>query len=399
MSTPRIPELPRGEPADAGLCPDRTRRLVQVFQREVDRGRLPGAVLMLGRRGRVVLHEAVGRLAPGGPAMPPEAIFRIYSMTKPMVSVAALMLVEQGRLSLADPIAKHLPAFAHTPVLVETPDGVQLQAPRRPPTVQDLLRHTAGLTYEFLGASKVQRLYAEANIGSRQRSNAEFAEALAAIPLFCQPGSRWAYSRATDVLGCVIEAATGQTLGRHLQQAILDPLGLHDTGFAVPASEHGRIAEPFAQDPDGGLNMRLIDPRTAPVMESGGGGLMSTARDYARFLQCLAHGGELDGVRLLGPQTLAFAMADHLGPIRAEPDDALLPPGHGFGLAMAVRTQAGEAFMPGSVGTNHWSGIGGTSFFIDPVQDTWGIFLAQAPNQREEYRLLFRTLAYAAMVG
>ena len=390
-------ELPQGDPAEVGLCPDRTRALVQVFQREVDRGRLPGAVLMLGRRGRVVLHEAVGRLAPGGPAMAPDALFRIYSMTKPMVSVAALMLVEQGHLSLADPVARHLPAFAHTPVLLETPEGVQLQAPVRPPTVQDLLRHTAGLTYEFLGASKVQRLYAEANIGSRQRSNAEFAEALAAIPLFCQPGSRWAYSRATDLLGCVIEAVTGQTLGRHLQQVLFDPLGLHDTAFAVPAGEHGRIAEPFAQDPDGGINMRLFDPRTAPALESGGGGLVSTARDYARFLQCLAGGGELDGVRLLGPQTLRFAMADHLGPIRAEANDALLPPGHGFGLTMAVRTAAGEALMPGSVGTNHWSGIGGTSFFIDPAQDTWGIFLAQAPNQREEYRLLFRTLAYAAL--
>lgn len=188
MAGPQSRELPRDDPASVGLCPERTRRLVSVFQREVDRGRLPGAVLVLGRRGRVVLHEAVGRLTPGGPAMTPDALFRIYSMTKPMVSVAALMLVEQGRLSLADPVSRHLPAFANTPVLVETPEGVQLQPPERPPTVQDLLRHTAGLTYEFLGAAKVQRLYAEANIGSRQRSNAEFAEALAAIPLFCQPG-------------------------------------------------------------------------------------------------------------------------------------------------------------------------------------------------------------------
>ena len=168
---------------------------------------------------------------------------------------------------------------------------------------------------------------------------------------------------------------------------------------AAPGLFHLLLAEPFAQDPGGGLAMRLFDPRTAPALESGGGGLVSTARDYARFLQCLAHGGELDGVRLIGPQTLAFAMADHLGPIRAEAHDPLLPPGHGFGLAMAVRTAAGEALMPGSVGTNHWSGIGGTSFFIDPAQDLWGIFLAQAPNQREEYRLLFRTLAYAALTG
>ena len=390
--------LPTAAPADAGLCPERTQHIVSVLQHDVDRGHLPGAHVLIARGGHVVLDATVGRLNPARrKAMPTDAIYRIYSMTKPMVSVAALMLVEQGRLSLADPIAKHLPAFANTPVLLETAEGVQLQPPVRPPTVQDLLRHTAGFTYEFLGASRVQRLYAEANIGSRQRSNAEFAEALAAIPLFCQPGSRWAYSRATDVLGCVIEAVTGQTLGRHLQQVMFDPLGLHDTGFAAPAPEHGRIAEPFAQDPDGGITMRLFDPRTAPALESGGGGLVSTGRDYARFLQCLAQGGELDGVRLLGPQTLTFAMADHLGPIQADANDALLPPGHGFGLAMAVRTVAGEALMPGSVGTNHWSGIGGTSFFIDPAQDTWGIFLAQAPGQREEYRLLFRTLAYAAL--
>jgi len=167
MAGPQPPELPHADPASVGFCPERTRRLVQVFEREVERGRLPGAVLLLGRRGRVVLHEAVGRLAPGGPAMRPDALFRIYSMTKPMVSVAALMLVEQGRLSLADPIAKHLPAFANTPVLLETAEGVQLQPPVRPPTVQDLLRHTSGPTYgEFTRFDSVRTAYAEAGLFS-----------------------------------------------------------------------------------------------------------------------------------------------------------------------------------------------------------------------------------------
>lgn len=394
--TPASP-LPLAEPAALGLCPERTRRVIQVLQAEVDRGRLPGAVVLLGRHGRVALYESLGQRDPAsGAPMPRDAVFRIYSMTKPIVSVAVMMLVEQGRLLLSDPVEKHLPEFKDQRVAVDTADGVQLEPVTRPATVQDLLRHTAGLTYEFLGAAHVQRLYAQTEIGSRERSNADFSHTLAAMPLFLQPGTRWAYSRATDVLGRLLEVLSGRSLGQHLRDAVLGPLGMHDTAFVVPEADHPRIAEPFAHDPDGGIPLRVLDPRKAPAMESGGGGLMSTAADYARFLQCLLNGGELDGTRLLGSRTVAFMTADHLGDIPS--DDPLLPPGHGFGLGFAVRTATGLATMPGSVGTCHWGGIAGTTFFVDPVEDFFGVLMVQAPNQRDHYRQLFRTLAYATLV-
>ena len=390
--------LPAADLADLGLSPERMRHLVGVLQADVDRGRLPGAVVVLARHGRIALMESVGRLDPNRDApMSLDAVFRIYSMTKPIASVAVMMLIEQGRLKLADPLHQHLSEYAQQQLAVQTPDGVTLRPVQRPATVQDLLRHTAGLTYEFLGDSPVQQMYRQHSMGSRGRSNAEFSSALAALPLMFEPASVWAYSRATDVLGRLVEVITGQSLGEHLQQAILTPLGMTDTAFVVPEADHARIAEPFAHDPDGGIPMRLIDPRETPNMHSGGGGLMSTAADYARFLQFMLNKGTLGGVRLLGPRTVDFMTADHLGPIRGN-DPSLLPPGHGFGLGFAVRTTAGEAPMPGSVGTYHWSGIGGTSFFVDPTENLFGIFLAQAPNQREHYRALFRTMAYAALV-
>lgn len=388
--------LPTAAPSELGLCPERTQRVMDVLQREVDRGYIPGAVVLLARHGRVALHQAVGQLDPAkGVAMGTDAVFRIYSMTKPVVSVAAMMLVEQGRLLLSDPVAKHLPEFAHQEVAVETPDGVQTEPVAQPATVQDLLRHTAGLTYEFLGNARVQRLYAQAQIGSRHRSNAEFSQTLAAMPLFLQPGTQWAYSRATDVLGRLVEVVSGQTLGQHLQTAIFAPLGMADTAFVVPETDHARIAEPFAHDPDGGIPMRVLDPRQTPALEAGGGGLMSTSTDYARFLQFMLNRGQLDGVRLLGSATVDHMTADHLGAIPSQ--DSLLPPGHGFGLGFAVRTHAGVCTMPGSVGTYHWGGIAGTTFFVDPEQDFFGILMTQAPNQRDAIRALFRNLAYASL--
>ncbi len=388
--------LPLADPADVGLCPERTRRLMDVLRDEHARGRLPGAVAVLGRHGKLALVDSLGQLDPAtGAPMPTDAVFRIYSMTKPLVSVAVMMQVEQGRVLLTDPVGKHLPEFADQQLAVERNGEVALQPVATPATVQDLLRHTAGLTYEFLGTAHVQRLYAQAQIASRERSNAEFSRTLAAMPLFLAPGTQWGYSRATDVLGRLLEVLSGQTLGQHLKQAIFDPLGMVDTAFVVPEADHHRIAEPYAHDPDDGVPLRVLDPRKAPAMESGGGGLMSTAADYARFLQFMLNQGELGGVRLLGPRTVEHMTADHLGTIPG--DGMLLPPGHGFGLGFAVRTAAGVSTLPGSVGTCHWGGIAGTTFFVDPAEDFFGILMAQAPNQRDHYRQLFRTLAYAAL--
>jgi CubicO group peptidase (beta-lactamase class C family) len=366
---------------------------MDALRREVDSGRLPGAVAMVARRGQIALLEAVGQQDPAtGAPMRTDSIFRIYSMTKPVVSVAVMMLVERGLLLLSDPVSRWLPEYAHQQVA--TAQG--LVPVRNPATVQDLLRHTAGLTYEFLGTSPVQQQYGQANIASRGRSNAEFSQTLAALPLQFQPGSVWAYSRATDVLGRLVEVVSGQPLGDFLQAEIFGPLGMVDTGFAVPTEQQHRIAEPFAHDPDGGEPMKVIEPREVPAMESGGGGLMSTAMDYARFLQCLRNRGELQGVRLLGPHTVDFMTADHLGGLPA--DGTLLPPGHGFGLGFAVRTHLGLSPVPGSVGLYYWGGIAGTTFFVDPALDMHAMLLIQAPNQRDYYRPLFRNLVYAALL-
>jgi CubicO group peptidase (beta-lactamase class C family) len=385
--------LPHAQPADVGLCPDRTQRLMDVLRREVASGRLPGAVAMIARHGQIGLFEAVGHQDPRtGAPMKTDSIFRIYSMTKPVISVAVMMLVERGQLLLSDPVSRWLPEYANQQVA--TASG--LEPVRQAATVQDLLRHTAGLTYEFLGDSSVQRQYGEVKIASRERTNAEFSQTLAALPLQFQPGTVWAYSRATDVLGRLVEVVSGQGLGAFLQTEIFGPLGMVDTGFAVPTEQHHRIAEPFAHDPDGGVPMKVLEPRQVPAMEGGGGGLMSTAMDYTRFLQCLRNRGELDGVRLLGPHTVDYMTADHLGGIPA--NGTLLPPGHGFGLGFAVRTHLGLSPVPGSVGLYYWGGIAGTTFFVDPALDMYAMLMVQAPNQRDYYRPLFRDLVYAALV-
>ncbi len=387
-----VTPLETAAPAEIGLCPERMQRLLDVLQQHIDRAHLPGAVALVARRGRIGLLQALGRQDPAtGAPMRTDSLFRIYSMTKPIVSVAAMMLVERGQLLLSDPVGRHLPEYAAQQVW--TPQG---PVPvRTPATVQDLLRHTAGLTYEFLGDAPVQQQYQALRLGSRRRSNAELSQTLAELPLMFEPGTTWAYSRATDVLGRLVEVVSGQTLGAFLQREILAPLGMVDTGFAVPPAQQHRIAEPFAHDPDGGEPMAVIEPREVPALEGGGGGLMSTALDYARFLQCLRNRGELNGVRLLGPQTVAFMTADHLGTIPA--DGTLLPPGHGFGLGFAVRTATGLSSVPGSVGLYYWGGIAGTTFFVDPALDLYAMLLIQAPNQRDYYRPLFRNLVYAAL--
>lgn len=395
--------LARATPGELGFCPQRTRRLLDVLQAEIDRRRLPGAVVVLARHGRLALLESLGQQDPAsGVPMAVDSIFRIYSMTKPIVSVAVMMLMEQGRLLLSDPVARYLPEFAAQQRATRDERGqVAWRAVGRAATIQDLLRHTAGLSYEFLGDGPVQKQYASVHIGSRERSNAEFSQVLAALPLMFEPGSMWEYSRATDVLGRLVEVLSGQSLGQYLREHILTPLGMHDTGFAVPPAQQGRIAEPFAHDPDGGTPMRLIDIRREAALESGGGGLAGTAMDYARFLQFMLNKGELEGVRLLGPRTVEFMTSDHLGsiPIHGGAASTLLPPGHGFGLGFAVRTATGLAPVPGSVGMYYWGGIAGTTFFVDPAQDLFALMMIQAPNQRDYFRPLFRDLVYAALIG
>jgi CubicO group peptidase (beta-lactamase class C family) len=382
--------------AAAGLNGEALKRLSDAFARLVGAGRLPGAVWMIHRRGVIGCFESLGTLDPvRGLPMRADAIFRIYSMTKPVVSVALMTLVEQGRVLLRDPVSKYLPEFIRVRVGVEREGRLELKVPNRPMTVHDLLRHTAGLTYEFLEPSAVRLRYVEAKLSARDRSGAEHCAALAQLPLMHEPGSVWDYSRATDVLGRVVEVLSGQTLGEHLRSVIFEPLGMVDSGFEVPVAQYDRIAEPFATNPDTGVPGSTFDARVPAALENGGGGLFSTATDYARFLQMLLNGGSLDGQRLLGRKTVEFMTADHLGPLPRSGD--VLPPGHGFGLGFAVKTALGEHTEPGSIGTYGWSGAAGTAFFVDPQEAMFAMIMVQAPGQLDEFRELFRQLVYAAI--
>jgi CubicO group peptidase (beta-lactamase class C family) len=388
--------LPPAAPEDIGLSPSRLDRLGSVLRAETARGRVPGAVALIARRGRLGYFESFGLRDPAaGGAMKTDDIFRIYSMTKPITSVAAMMLWEEGRFLLSDPIAKYLPEFSDPQVAVERGGEIERVPVTRAITIQDLLRHTSGLTYEFRGPGPVQKMYMGAKIYSRSQSNADQVATLARLPLLHQPGTRWEYSRSTDVVGRLIEVLSGMTLGDYFERHILAPLGMVDTAFHVPPRHHSRLAEAFAKDPDTGAAVQLGEVRNAPGFESGGGGLVSTAGDYARFLQMLLNGGTLDGFRYLSRKTIELMTADHLGAITGAPD--LLLPGYGFGLGFAVRLQAGIAHVPGSVGQYFWGGLAGTTFWVDPAEQLFAVLLVQAPGQRDYFRTLYRDLVYSAI--
>jgi CubicO group peptidase (beta-lactamase class C family) len=383
-------------PEEVGLSSMRLARLGRVLRDEIERGRVPGAVALVARRGRVGFFDSFGqRDAASGAPMPKDAIFRIYSMTKPITSVAAMMLWEEGRFLLGDPIAKYLPELSELDVAVQRGTQIERVPVERAITIHDLLRHTSGLTYEFRGAGPVQKMYMSAKIYRRAQSSADQVATLGRMPLLHQPGTRWEYGRSTDVVGRLVEVLSGQKLSVFFEQNILAPLGMVDTAFHVPQRHQSRLAEAFARDPDSGAAVQLPDVRDAPDFESGGGGLVSTASDYARFLQMLLDGGTLDGRRLLSRKTIELMTADHLGPMTGAPD--LLPPGHGFGLGFAVRLHAGIAPMPGSIGQYFWGGLAGTTFWVDPAEQMFALLLIQAPGQRDYYRTLFRDLVYAAI--
>ncbi len=381
------------EPEQVGLTAAGLSRLTAVMQREVDARRVPGVAMLIARGGKVGYRRDIGALRPGGPALPGDAIFRIYSMTKPIVSVALMMLVEEGRLFIADPVAKFIPEFADPKVGVERDGKLELVAAKRPITIQDLLRHTSGLTYAFTGVSAVQRLYAKARLGAPDLTNAQLVAALAKLPLIDQPGTSWDYGHSTDVVGRIIEIVSGQSLGAFLQERILTPLGMSDTAFFVPPDKQDRVAKPFAKDPDTGETVTLTETN----FESGGGGLWSTMDDYERFVQMLYLGGALGNTRLLGRKTLEFMTADHLGPHVRIGTAFLLAPGHGFGLGFAVRREVGLAPTPGTPGEFFWGGIAGTAFWIAPKEELIAMMMIQAPGQRDYYRQLFRILVHAAL--
>lgn len=388
------------DPSHAGFNPARLAGAVQRLQNEIDLGRIPGVVLLVARHGGLVVHEALGLQDPqSGAPMALDAIFRIYSMTKPITSLAVLQLAERGQLMLSDPVSHYLPAFAKLQVAQFDGDRMTLHPMRQQPTIHDLLRHTAGLTYAFLDDGPMQRMYVKACLRGGHFDTDGFIDALTGLPLAFQPGSTWEYSHATDVLGAVIEAVTDQRLGVFLEQSICGPLGMVDTGFWTPPEKQHRLAEPLASDIPL-LPMPLLDPRKPPPMDGGGSGLVSTAMDYARFLQCLLNGGELDGQRIASPHTVRLMTHDHVGRIPQNVSQfggQMLTPGIGFGLGFAVRMAEGLEDLPGSPGMYSWGGVCGTTFWVDPQQELVAILMSQASLQREHYRQLWRNLVYGAM--
>jgi CubicO group peptidase (beta-lactamase class C family) len=396
-SAPQTPSLPHAKPEALGLSTAGLQRMSDAFKREIDKGTIPGVTVLVARHGQVGWFEALGKQSPPGAApMAHDSIFRIFSMTKPIVSVGIMALVEDGHLLLADPVAKFIPEFADQKVGVVSGGKLELVPPKRPMTVQDLLRHTSGLTYEHQGDGPVHKLYQDSRVRSRKITNAEHATLLASMPLMCQPGDEWNYSRSTDILGRLIEVVSGQTLGTFLTERILAPLQMTNTAFHTGAENAHRLAEAFPTDPWSGEKVQLFNMLEQPTMESGGGGLVSTTLDYARFCQMLLNRGNLDGVRIVGRKTLELMASDHLG-AHVKIDSPLMPAGHGFGLGFAVRTHQGMAPFPGSAGQFFWSGMAGTFFFIDPAEDMFVVFMMQGPGQRAYIRSILRDLVYAAV--
>src|SRR6266478_5368018 len=397
-----------------GFSSERLARLRTFFQGEFDKGAIPGAVLLVARDGKTVFLQAIGyqdreKRIP----MERDAIFRIASMTKPITSVAVMMLAEEGKIDLLAPVSQYLPEFKDVKVggeKIETGMGkpaLSLEDAQSQMTVQDLLRHTSGLVYGPFGNSLVHQAYNKSNLFDNNQTLAEFVTKLSKLPLAHQPGSAWEYGMSTAVLGRIVEVISGTPFDQFVEARITKPLGMHDTAFYLSAAQAPRLAE--AQiDPATGKRPAVGTAENLTKEKqkwfSGGGGLLSTASDYARFCQMLLNGGELNGVRLLSPQTIALMSSDHLPPgiLRSGYEDMAptLEMGQSFGLGFAVRTDAGRNPLPGSGGTYYWAGAFGTTFWIDPQTKMFAVMMVQMPfPQSGYYRRAFRELVYGALLS
>jgi len=374
--------LNAAEPEAVGLSSPALEKFAAALEREIAAGHAPGAALAIGRRSKIGYAAAFGALRPDGPPTPLDALYRIYSMTKPIVSVAAMTFVEEGRLFLTDPVSTFIPAFA--------------RAGEREMTIHDLFRHTSGLCYGFTGGSEAQKQVAAAKLVDTSLDPEQAMQTLAALPLMHAPGTMWEYGLSTDVLGRIVEIVAGASLGEILQARILGPLGMADTTFYTPPEKVARRAEAHSFAMFDNAHIDKMNHTAPPRFEMAGTGLISTLGDYARFCAMLTGKGALDGVRILGPRTLAFMASDHLGNLLRQ-DTPLLPPGHGFGLGFAVRTAPGLAPTPGAVGDFFWGGVAGTAFVISPELDMFAVLMVQAPDYREHFRNLFRNMLAAAI--
>ncbi|TAH65477.1 MAG: class A beta-lactamase-related serine hydrolase [Rhodopseudomonas palustris] len=400
-------------PAVAGMSAAALQRIDDHLQRRyLDSGRFAGTQVLVYRRGAIVHHQVAGfadleRRVP----MKPDTLFRIYSMTKPLTSVAFMMLVEEGRVALDEPVAKYIPQWANLGVFQAGITAPFLtRPPVRPMQIVDLLRHTSGLTYGFQNRSNVDAAYRDKKIGEIEKSGTmqSMIDDLASIPLEFSPGEAWNYSVSTDVVGYLVEKISGQPFDQFLQQRIFDPLGMHDTGFHVPAAKAHRLAACYAADGKGGMTLQ-DDPATSSFLEppsfiSGGGGLVSTAADYLVFCRALLNRGELGGVRLIAPKTLKLMTANHLpgGRDLTEMSRSMFSEatnaGVGFGLGFAVTMDPAKTLLPGSPGEYYWGGAASTAFWIDPAEELITIFMTQLlPSSQYPVRRELRTLVYSAI--
>jgi CubicO group peptidase (beta-lactamase class C family) len=397
------PPLPRVDPASIGLSPEGLEKIADTLNEDIGKGQIPGAVLVIARHGKIGYFEAFGDRDPETDApMRTDAIFSIASMTKPMVSVGIMMLVEEGKIALSDPVGKHLPQVAALRVAKdpETRDGeVETRPAGRQPTVEDLLRHTSGMTSGNRGKSAVHKLwpYSGARAAVRMTGD-ELLDTIARLPLLHDPGASWDYGFSTDVLGLLIEKVSGQQLSAFLSQRLWQPLGMKDTSFVVSEDKWERYARAFENSPITGRRQRVLHAGRQPLKyECGGGCGVSTVGDYIRFSQTLLNGGVLDGTRVLKAETVADMTSNHLGADKGVDAEGTRP-GFGFGLGFAVRLKPGTRSAPGSVGEYNWGGAYGTYFWNDPKKGLAVVFMSQAPGPlRYHYRKLMTKLVNEAL--
>jgi CubicO group peptidase (beta-lactamase class C family) len=407
--------LPVAKPEEVGMSSKKLAHLGEVIRQEVADGSFRGAVVMVARKGKLVYHEAFG-MQTATTKMSEDAIFRIYSMTKPLVSVAAMMLVEDGKIQLTDPVGKYLPGFDKLPVSVASKDSsgntsyTTIPA-ERAMTVQDLLRHTSGLAYGEItqnapvkeGLEKAGVYRKDLDYEARGVTPAEQVERMAQVPLSLQPGTTWQYSLSVDILGRVVEKASGKRLGDFLEERLFKPLRMADSGFWVPPAKMPRLAETLAKDRFADRGFPLIDVSSVPKNDSGGAGGVSTAGDYLRFAQMMMNGGTLEGTRVLSRTTVRHMTSDHLGTFIAtpvQPGELLLgTKGYTFGLGFAVRQGDGVAGVAGSAGEFMWAGYAGTYFWVDPREQVTAVLMTQAASPNRAYfRRMLKNLVYQAIV-
>src|SRR3984957_11507161 len=399
--------LPRANPEEVGLSSERLARIGETLKADIEAGRIPGAVIAIARRGKLVALDAYGwRDKAAGVAMTTDTIFNIASMTKPMTTVGALMLYERGQLLIGDPLSKYFPKFAEMRVATRDASGeptAETVPSVRLITIQDLMRHTSGIVYGGRGTTLVHKMYpAGSGDASREYDGAAFIDKLASLPLLYQPATVWDYGFGLDLLGLTIEKISSQTLGQYLKASLFTPLGMNDTGFSISADQAPRYAKPLPIDPDTGKPQARSPELTQPLkFECGGGCAASTASDYLRFAMMLMNQGRSGEARLLGPRTVAYMLSDQLGPNiknligNADPTRA----DYGFGLGLAVRTTPGIIKMMGSVGQFSWPGASGTDWWVDPKEELAVVYMSPAPGPtRWHYRQTINALVYQAIV-